>query len=191
MSLEKDLIKRSGSVCELCGSTENLNAYQVAPIKNDSLDHAAHICENCLSQIENNETGDVNHWRCLNDSMWSQVPAVQALAWRILSRFKSEGWTQDLLDMIYLEEDTLEWAKATGEGEDEDTPKHRDSNGVILTHGDSVVVIKDLPVKGSSMVAKRGTAVRNITLVSDDNELIEGKVNGQTISLLCKYLKKS
>ncbi len=191
MSLERDLIKRSGSVCELCGSTENLKAYQVTPVTNDDLDHAAHICANCLEQIENPEKVDVNHWRCLNDSMWSQVPAVQALAWRMLSRLKAEGWTQDLLDMIYLEEDTLEWAKATGEGEDDDTPKHRDSNGVVLSHGDSVVVIKDLPVKGSSMVAKRGTAVRNITLVADDNELIEGKVNGQTIYLLCKYLKKS
>lgn len=191
MSLERDLIKRSGSVCELCGSTENLKAYQVTPVTNDYLDHAAHICANCLEQIENPEKVDVNHWRCLNDSMWSQVPAVQALAWRMLSRLKAEGWTQDLLDMIYLEEDTLEWAKATGEGEDDDTPKHRDSNGVVLSHGDSVVVIKDLPVKGSSMVAKRGTAVRNITLVADDNELIEGKVNGQTIYLLCKYLKKS
>jgi protein PhnA len=58
---------------------------------------------------------------------------------------------------------------------------HRDSNGVILEVGDSVVLIKDLKVKGSSMVAKQGTAVRNIRLDHDNAEFIEGKVDGQTI----------
>jgi protein PhnA len=190
MSIERDLIKRSASVCELCGSTENLVAYSVPPVKMDDLDHSAHICSNCHGQIENPDTMDANHWRCLNDSMWSEVPAVQALAWRMLSRLKAEGWPQDLLDMMYLEEDTLEWAKATGEGADDDAPKHRDSNGIELKHGDSVVVTKDLNVKGSSIVAKRGTAVRNITLVKDDPTLFEGKVGGQTIYILCKFVKK-
>jgi protein PhnA len=68
---------------------------------------------------------------------------------------------------------------------------HKDSNGVTLQHGDSVVVIKDLNVKGSSLVAKRGTAVRNITLVSDNAEHIEGRVEGQHIVILTQYVKKS
>jgi protein PhnA len=54
------------------------------------------------------------------------------------------------------DEDTLAWAQATGEGEeDENKVIHRDSNGVILEVGDSVVLIKDLKVKGSSMVQNR------------------------------------
>ena len=67
----------------------------------------------------------------------------------------------------------------------------RDSNGAILSAGDSVVLIKDLPVKGSSMVAKRGTAVRSIRLVRDNAEQIEGRVNDQTIVILTQFVKKS
>jgi protein PhnA len=53
-----------------------------------------------------------------------------------------------LLDQMYLDEDTLVWAQATGEGEEDETKViHRDSNGVILATGDSVVLIKDLKVK--------------------------------------------
>jgi len=190
MNIEKELEKRSGAKCELCGATDNIKAYAVEPQTDGGLNQHAHICENCIEQIENPDKVDTNHWRCLNDSMWSEVPAIQALAWRMLNRLKAEGWPQDLLDMLYLEEDVLTWAQATGEGNNDDTPKHKDSNGVELKHGDSVVVIKDLNVKGSSIVAKRGTAVRNITLVADDPELIEGKVNGQTIYILCKFVKK-
>src|SRR5690606_17044097 len=109
------------------------------------------------------ENTDPNHWRCLNDSMWSPVPAVQVVAWRMLNRLKSEGWPQDLLDMMYMDEDVLNWAKAD-QVADPSTKSvvHRDSNGVILEAGDNVVLIKDLKVKGSSMVAKQGTAVRRI-----------------------------
>ncbi|MDO9274673.1 MAG: alkylphosphonate utilization protein, partial [Lutibacter sp.] len=66
----------------------------------------------------------------------------------------------------------------------------RDSNGVILEMGDTVVLIKDLPVRGSSMVAKRGTAVRRISLVHDNAEHIEGKVDGIQIVILTKFVKK-
>jgi protein PhnA len=75
------------------------------------------VCETCHEQIENPEKMAVNHWPCLNDSMWSQVPAVQVMAWRMLNRMKGEGWPRDLLDMLYLEDETLAWARATGEGE--------------------------------------------------------------------------
>ena len=83
------------------------------------------------------------------------------------------------------------WAKATGEGEDEeDKIIHRDSNGAIINAGDSVVLIKDLPVKGSSMVAKRGTSVRRVSLDHDNAEYIEGKVDGIQIVIITKYVKK-
>ncbi|MDG1660125.1 MAG: alkylphosphonate utilization protein, partial [Winogradskyella sp.] len=56
--------------------------------------------------------------------------------------------------------------------------------------GDSVVLIKDLKVKGSSMVAKQGTAVRNIRLDRNNSEYIEGKVGPTLTVIVTKYVKK-
>ncbi len=191
MSLERELKKRSDSKCELCTNDENLQVYVVPPSKTESLDKALMACGTCVDQIENPDNTDANHWRCLNDSMWSEHQAVQVIAWRMLSRLRKDGWPQDLLDMMYFEEDILEFAKATGEGED-DTDKivHRDVNGVILQTGDSVVLIKDLKVKGSSLVAKQGTAVRRISLDHENAEFIEGKVGPTQIVIITKYVKK-
>jgi protein PhnA len=123
--------------------------------------------------------------------MWSEHQPVQVIAWRMLSRLRKEGWPQDLLDMMYLEEDVLEFAKSTGEGEDAaDKIIHRDVNGVVLEAGDSVVLIKDLKVKGSSMVAKQGTPVRNIRLDRDNEKYIEGKVGPTQIVIITDYVKK-
>jgi protein PhnA len=92
---------------------------------------------------------------------------------------------------MYMEEDLLELAKASGDGEDDaDQLIHRDVNGVILQHGDAVVLIKDLKVKGSSMVAKQGTAVRNIRLDHENETYIEGRVDGQQIVIITEYVKK-
>ncbi len=192
MSVLKELQARSGSVCELCGAVDNLGVYEVLPTNKGGVDECLLLCSTCLEQLENPEKLDVNHWRCLNDSMWSEVPAVQVVAWRMLNRLKAEGWPQDLLDMLYLDEDTMAWAKATGEGEDdEDKIIHKDSNGATLQAGDSVVLIKDLNVKGGGFTAKRGTHVRNISLVYDNAEQIEGRVNGQMIVILTQFVKKA
>ena len=161
------------------------------PSKTEDLDHVLMACAICIDQIENEDDVDVNHWRCLNDSMWSQVPAVQVMAWRMLTRLRAEGWPQDLLEMLYLDEETLEWAKATGIGVDTSNDVvHRDVNGVILRAGDSVVLIKDLKVKGSSMVAKQGTAVRRISLDRENEKYIEGKVGPTQIVIITDYVKK-
>jgi len=192
MSIEKELHSRSGSKCELCSITENLEVYEVPPISTGGLDGSLLACSTCIEQIENPDITNANHWRCLNDSMWSEFKAVQAIAWRMLSRLRSEGWPKDLLDMLYLDEETLKWAEATGEGLDESEKViHRDVNGAILEAGDNVVLIKDLKVKGSSMVAKQGTAVRRISLDANNAEYIEGKVDGQHIVIITKYVKKT
>lgn len=191
MSLERVLKKRSNSVCELCSTDENLQVYVVPPSKEENLENALMACKTCVEQIENPEATEANHWRCLNDSMWSEYKPVQVVAWRMLSRLRKEGWPQDLLDMMYLDEETLEFAKATDEGEDDPNKViHRDVNGVILEAGDSVVLIKDLKVKGSSMVAKQGTAVRNIRLDRDNEKYIEGKVGPTQIVIITDYVKK-
>lgn len=192
MSLINEVQERSGNQCELCAATDNLTVYNVALIQSKNADESANICSTCKDQIENPDNMDPNHWRCLNDSMWSEVPAVKVLAWRMLNRLKGEGWPVDLLEMMYLEDDVLKWARETGEGNDgSDAVVHKDSNGAILSSGDTVVLIKDLNVKGGGFTAKRGTAVRNISLVHDNAEHIEGRVEGQQIVILTQYVKKS
>ncbi|WP_299835452.1 alkylphosphonate utilization protein [uncultured Tenacibaculum sp.] len=191
MSLLQELQDRSHKQCELCAAKDNLSIYEVPPISTGGVDGNILVCKTCKEQIENPETTDANHWRCLNDSMWSEFTPVKVVAWRMLNRLKKEGWPQDLLDMMYLEADELRFAEATGEHLDESEKViHRDSNGAILQAGDSVVLIKDLKVKGSSMVCKQGTAVRRISLDAENAEYIEGKVDGQNIVIVTKYVKK-
>ncbi len=192
MSTKQALHARSGSKCELCGATEGLGVYEVPPDSDGSADRCVLMCQTCRDQIEDPEKVDVNHWRCLNDSMWSQVPAVQVMAWRMLTRLSSEGWPQELLDMLYLDDETRAWAQATGEGRaQEELLRHVDCHGTVLEAGDTVTLIKDLNVKGANFTAKRGTAVRGISLVPDNPEHIEGRVNGQQIVILTKFVKKA
>lgn len=190
MSLEQELFERSGSQCELCTENSNLEVYEVPNSPADAENHIL-ICNICKEQIEDPEKTESNHWRCLNDSMWSPVPAVQVVAWRMLNRLKAEGWPQDLLDMMYMEEELKSWATAGQDpGEETAGGVHKDSNGAVIEAGDTVVLIKDLNVKGSSLVAKRGTAVRRVSLVHDNPEQIEGKVEGQQIVILTRFVKK-
>lgn len=188
--MENTLKSRSQNLCELCGSTENLGVFEVSNAPQSGSEAAIYVCENCKVQIEDSEKTEPNHWRCLNDSMWSEIPAVQVVAWRMLNRLKHEGWPQDLLDMMYLDEETAAWAKAGLENGGEKKLTHRDSNGNILEAGDSVVLIKDLKVKGSSLVAKQGTTVRRISLDHENEKFIEGRVEGQQIVIITDFVKK-
>lgn len=186
--MEKQLKTRSGETCELCAATEKLQAFLVSPRSGNSVDDFIHVCEKCSIELVS-ETIDENHWRCLNDAMWSEVEAVKVVSYRMLNKLKSNGavWATDLLEMMYLEPETVQWAKEDMNSND---IKHVDSNGVELQTGDSVTLIKDLKVKGGNFTAKRGTAVRNIRLVHDNPEHIEGKVEGQQIVILTQYVKK-
>jgi len=187
MSIERELIKRSGGKCELSGVTEDLKVYQILPTRKGGINESVLIHATLLDQIENPEKMDLNLWRCLGDSMWSAHLPVQIVSWRMLSRLGNF----ELVEQMYFDEEDLAWAKASGEGEmDENKIIHRDSNGVVLETGDSVVLIKDLKVKGSSMVAKQGTAVRNIRLDHENADYIEGRVDGQTIVIITQYVKK-
>ena len=182
---------RSNTTCELCTSTIDTRQYNIPPSLTETVDTCVLVCKNCNDQIEGETEMDVNHWRCLNDSMWSEHVAVQIMAWRMLQRLRGEGWPKDLLDMMYLDDDNLAIARATGEHEEEAYKIiHRDVNGVILDNGDSVVLIKDLKIKGSSQVAKQGTAVRNIRLDRENATYIEGKVGPTLTVIITEYVKK-
>lgn len=190
MSIEQTLLIRSHSKCELCNAESTLSVYEVPPVNDVTADECVLVCDTCLDQIENPENINANHWRCLNDSMWTATPAVQVMAWRQLKRLNTEIWAQDLLDMLYLDEETQTWAAAIDSADANTESSSVDSNGAVLSAGDSVTLIKDLEVKGAGFTAKRGTLVKSITL-TDNPEHIEGRVNGTRIVLLTKFLKKA
>ncbi len=187
MSIQQILINRSNHQCELCGSTENLD---VLNIGDGSAEQSLYTCDICRTQISNPKELDANHWRCLNDSMWSETPAVQVMSYRLLQALGN----QELLEMMYLEEEIKAWADSeklnANETDETGAVVHRDSNGTILSEGDTVTLIKDLDVKGAGFTAKRGTIVKNIHL-TDDAKFIEGKINGTQIVLVAAYMKKS
>ena len=190
--MEEQLLKRSENQCELCGSGETLKLYEVPPQSSSNEDNCIIICDKCLAQIDRKEELDSKHWSCLTTSMWSEIPGVQVVSWRMLNRLSNESWAMDNLDMMYLDDERLAWAKAAG-GLDNDTSVaevHKDSLGAVLQTGDTVVLTKSLDVKGSQLNAKMGTVVKNIRLVDNNTDQIEGKIEGQVIVILTKYVRK-
>lgn len=191
MKLEVQLQLRSNNSCEICSSTNDLDIYMVPPSESNEADKAIYACQTCVQQIEKKAPLDPKHWECLTTSMWSEVIAVQVITWRMLNRLRDQSWAAEQIDMMYFDDETLAWAKATGDHEgDARVELHQDSNGAILNNGDSVVLTKTLDVKGSTLKAAIGTVVKNIRLVPDNKEQIEGKIEGQTIVILTKYLRK-
>lgn len=191
MKLEDTLLARSAGQCELCRSAKPLSLYEVPHAEHHDEDSCVMICDTCKMQIEKKAELDSAHWNCLQESMWSGVPGIQVLAWRMLNRLRNETWASESLDMLFLDEPTLAWAKATGDHEsDASVDLHRDCNGQVLQNGDTVVLTKSLDVKGSTLNAKMGTVVKNIRLVEDNTGQIEGRIEGQTIVILTKYLRK-
>ena len=182
---------RSGDKCELCTGTESLSVYQVPPEGYHSSDSEVYLCQPCLRQVDKKEALKSDHWQCLTTSMWSEVPAVQVLAWRMLQRLRTESWAADNLELLYLDDNLLEWARKTGDHDsDGSVDLHQDCNGQQLEEGDTVVLIKSLDVKGSSLNAKMGTVVKNIRLVPNNTEHIEGRVEGQLIVIVTKFVRK-
>ena len=104
---------------------------------------------------------------------------------------------QCTLENTYLDGDnyicpdcTYEWpATATAEA-DEGSKVIKDSNGNVLVDGDAVILIKDLKVKGSSTVLKKGTKVKSIRLVDGDHE-VDCKMDGGSFMLKAEFLKKA
>ncbi|MEO6668847.1 MAG: PhnA domain-containing protein [Ferruginibacter sp.] len=192
MKLDELLLKRSENKCELCASSASLELYEVLPQDERDENNCMMICDKCRAQLDKKAEPDNDHWAgSLPSSMWSEVPAIQVTAWRILNRFRNESWATDNLELMYLEDERLAWAKATGDHENDNiVDLHKDSNGQILQTGDTVVLIKSLDVKGSTLNAKLGTVVKNIRLVEENTEQIEGKIEGQVIVILTKYVRK-
>ena len=154
-------------VCDLCGSDKNVTAYKVEP-----KDEYVNLCEECKTQIESGNL-DEGHFQCLNDSMWSENSAVKVLTYRLLK----ELGRGDLIDMMYLEPDEEAWANTEIEVK-------KDANGNVLQNGDSVMVIKDLNVKGGNNI-KRGEVFKNIRLGDTP-----GHILAKNIFIKTEFIKK-
>lgn len=184
MSINAKLNERSQGICELCGTETANHAYTVSPKSDDTIDHQVALCDVCLSVIDATDKG--YYWRCVEGSIWSQEPGVQALSYRILQTYKNEDWAGNVLSSIEIDENTIQWAMSAFEV----APIHKDAYGNALENGDTVVLTQALDVKGTSFSAPKGTVVKKIKLVHDNTDQIEGKINEQTIVILTKYVKK-
>ena len=188
---EKALAERSGSCCELCSSALSLATYEIPPSSDGNADDSIYACQICAAQLTKQVPLDESHWNCLLTSMWSEHIPVKIVAWRMLQRLRNETWAADALDMLYLDDEQLAWAKATGDHENDSAVAfHVDSNGQRLIEGDTVVLVKTLDVKGTSFSARAGTVVKNIRLVADNVDQVEGKIENQQIVILTKYVRK-
>ncbi|MCJ7873130.1 alkylphosphonate utilization protein [Phaeobacter sp. J2-8] len=159
-------------VCELCDAPEAVAVGEVQ------------LCTTCAAGLAG-DVSDDPHWQCLHGAVWAERPEVQLAAARILVKLEAP-WAQEVLAMGALPEAVL----AEAEGGAVPQVLHRDTNGVVLAAGDTVVLIKDLPVKGAGFTAKRGTAVRGISLVAENAGHIEGRVDGQRIVILTEFVKR-
>jgi len=171
-------------VCELCGSDEGVSILEV-PQGVAGEDGSIYVCSNCKTQIESDAL-DETHFNCLNDSMWSEVPAVKVMSAILLNKLGR----QDLLEMMYFEETEQAWFDKALSAE-ANKVVFRDANGVELHAGDSIVILKDLDVKGAGFTAKRGTTVTKIALPNDMDDHVEGRVNGTKIYLKTEFIKKA
>jgi protein PhnA len=190
-SLLTTLAARSNNCCELCAASSSLSVYELPPSADGNADDSIYVCETCNAQLTKQAPLDEAHWNCLLTSMWSEHVPVKVAAWRMLQRMRNETWAADALDMLYLDDEQLAWARATGDHENDSAVQfHVDSNGQRLSDGDTIVLVKTLDVKGTSFSARAGTVVKNIRLVADNVEQVEGKVENQQIVILTKYTRK-
>lgn len=113
-SFGKDLARRSKSRCELCETSGvPLKAYEVPPEpKMPELERCVFICDRCREQAENPKRFQAGEdWRCLSQTVWSEVPAVQVMALRLLRRQAgSQPWAQETLEQVFLDPEVEAWA---------------------------------------------------------------------------------
>lgn len=173
MPLSPALSARSADACEFCGATGDLDAVDVPPAGEIAL------CALCREDA----AAPAAHWRALEGAAWSAEPVVQLAVWRKLASLAAP-WATEVREGMMLSPQAQVWADAPA------TLEHRDANGALLVQGDTVTLIKDLVVKGAGFTAKRGTAVRGISLVADNAGQIEGRVEGQRIVILTEFVKK-
>jgi protein PhnA len=185
MSINQKLKERSQNLCELCGTETPAHEYTVSPKKDDAIENQVAVCDTCLNAMDDENSGF--HWRCLEGSIWNPEPSVQALSYRLLTKFKTEDWAANLIGIVDIDDQIKDWALSAFEV----AQIHKDAFGNELQNGDNVVLTQALNVKGTNFTASKGTVVKRIKLVHDNPEQIEGKINEQMIVILTKFVKKN
>ncbi|OUW17299.1 MAG: hypothetical protein CBD18_05090 [Opitutales bacterium TMED158] len=110
----KDLTRRSRSRCELCGSSgERLSIYEIAPVpKAPEFDRCLFLCAGCREPLDGKGSLAPERWRFLSEAIWSEVPAVQVMAARVLDALsRKERWAVDALEEACLEDEIVERVK--------------------------------------------------------------------------------
>jgi protein PhnA len=110
----KDLVRRSRSRCECCSrSGSRLDILEIEPLLEEPApDHALFLCESCIKQIQRPEKMNPHDWRCLHETIWSELPVLQVLSVRLLRRLadRNETWAEELLEQCVLDSKIEEWS---------------------------------------------------------------------------------
>jgi protein PhnA len=110
--LGKQLARRSHSSCELCGASEvPLSVFEVPPEQPEpTADGALFLCGECRTPIDNPRQFTATRWHFLTESVWSDIPAVQVMAVRLLRRISdTEAWAAAALEDLYLDDEIEAW----------------------------------------------------------------------------------
>lgn len=115
-ALGKDLARRAKSKCELTGASGiPLRAYEVPPVSAEpELDRTLLVSEACHAVLERPKTLAGQEWRCLAETVWTDMPAIQVVSWRLLAVLAvKEDWAREVLDGVFLDPDVQAWADSS------------------------------------------------------------------------------
>jgi protein PhnA len=114
-AMGKDLARRAKSKCEITGvAGVSLWPYEVPPVGEEpDIERTLLISGECHEMLDHPERLAGRIWQCLAESVWSEMPAVQVVSWRMLNELaKREDWAREVLDEVFLDNEVEVWAKA-------------------------------------------------------------------------------
>lgn len=114
-AMGKDLARRAKSKCELTGAAGvPLRSYEVPPVDEEpAIERTLLISAECAEMLEYPSRLAGRSWQCLAEAVWSEMPAVQVVAWRMLHELaKREDWAREVLDELFLDPDVEAWARS-------------------------------------------------------------------------------
>ena len=115
--LGKDLARRAKSKCELTGvAGVPLRPYEVPPVGADpEIERTLLVSEECIEVLDHPDRLKGREWQCLAEVVWSEMPAVQVVAWRMLHALaQREDWAREVIGNVFLDEEVESWAKSSG-----------------------------------------------------------------------------
>jgi protein PhnA len=111
----KDLARRAKSRCEISGAAGvSLWPYEVPPVGLDpDIDRTLLVSEECHEMLDHPDRLVGREWQFLAEAVWSEMPAVQVVAWRMLRELaKREDWAREVLEEVFLDPEVEEWARS-------------------------------------------------------------------------------